>query len=132
VELHLGVVLNDVAVSLVLHLEEEVNRTKANSRKSTKKPQWLTLKSPFDDEVSKHHDNYKCCYYIQVVLPPLLLMMTWLLALVYHEQSSDKNKDGSKSSQARLQKWLGDLCILAGTPQDALEFYQFAIQELKV
>lgn len=51
VELHLGVVLNDVAVSLVLHLEEEVNRTKANSKKTTKKPQWLSLRSPFDDEV---------------------------------------------------------------------------------
>lgn len=48
----MGVVLNDVAVSLVLHLEEEVNRTKANSKKSAKKgPQWLSLRSPFDDEV---------------------------------------------------------------------------------
>lgn len=44
----------------------------------------------------------------------------------------DKDKDGRKGSQGRLLKWLGDLSILAGTPQDAVECYVQAMQELKV
>jgi hypothetical protein len=52
VELHMGVVLNDLAVALLMHLEAEVSRTRERSKKIAKRGAWtLALRSPFDDEV---------------------------------------------------------------------------------
>ena len=53
VELHMGVMLNDVSVMVLTHLEEEVTRTKASSKKTAKRGQWLGIRSPFDDDVSR-------------------------------------------------------------------------------
>lgn len=36
------------------------------------------------------------------------------------------------ANQGRINKWVGDLCLLAGTPQDAVEAYAAAIGECKV
>ena len=48
----MGVMLNDVSVMVLTHLEEEVTRTKASSKKTAKRGQWLGIRSPFDDDVS--------------------------------------------------------------------------------
>ena len=47
-------------------------------------------------------------------------------------EQSGESKDGKKSSQGRVQKWIGDLCLLSGTPQDAIECYVQAITDNKV
>lgn len=50
----MGAMLNDVAVSVLLQLEEEVTRTRAASKKTLAKRggQWLSgLRAGFDDEV---------------------------------------------------------------------------------
>lgn len=50
VEVHMEIVLNDLAVALFLRLEEEVSKTKASTKKSQQKPRWLNLRSPFDQD----------------------------------------------------------------------------------
>lgn len=36
------------------------------------------------------------------------------------------------ANQGRISKWVGDLSLLAGSPQDAIEAYAVAIGECKV
>ncbi len=134
VELHMGVMLNDVAVMVLSHLEEEVAKTRASkggggtgaagggsgggggggsggggstsSGKALAKRggQWLAgLRSPFDDEASASGDAAK----------------------------KGSGSTGVGANQGRMSKWVGDLCLLAGTPQDALEAYAAAIGECK-
>lgn len=40
--------------------------------------------------------------------------------------------DKKGANAGRVQKWLGDLCLLAATPQDAAEQYQAAVTDCKV
>jgi hypothetical protein len=42
-----------------------------------------------------------------------------------------KAEKKAKRKWPRLRKWIGDLCLLAGSPKDALEAYDAAILELK-
>jgi hypothetical protein len=49
----MGVVLNDVVVTMLMHLEEEVSKTKASNKKTDKRGKWLPIRSPFEDEVGQ-------------------------------------------------------------------------------
>ena len=155
VELHMGVMLNDIAVVILLHLEEEVSRTKAGGGTSSSSNagggklgsgggtssssssssggggggggktlakrggHWLAgFRSPFDDDPS----------------PTAVTTKTTTSA-----SSSSSGGGGSSSSvpigidgsHGRVNKWVGDICLLAGTPQDALEAYTLALAECK-
>ena len=155
VELHMGVMLNDVAVVVLSHLEGEVSRTRAgggtsstaNSSSSSSsatpvKPgssggasssssssgggktaalakrggQWLAgLRSPFDDDSTAAAAK----------------STTTNNTTANSSSSSSSALVGVGGNHGRLNKWVGDLCLLAGTPQDALEAYIQAIGECK-
>ena len=48
------------------------------------------------------------------------------------DKEGGRDKDMKRSTLGRVLKWLGDLCLLASTPQDAVEYYVSAIAECKV
>lgn len=140
VELHMGVILNDVAVVVLSHLEEEVNRMRAGGGTSSSSGssssssgssssmsgktlakrggQWLAgFRSPFDDDPS----------------PAAAAAATTARSTTTTNTSNNNNNSNSSvptgidGSRGRINKWVGDICLLAGTPQDALEAYTQAI-----
>jgi len=142
VELHMGVILNDVAVVVLSHLEEEVNRMRAGGGTSSSSGssssssgssssmsgktlakrggQWLAgFRSPFDDDPS----------------PAAAAAATTARSTTTTNTSNNNNNSNSSvptgidGSRGRINKWVGDICLLAGTPQDALEAYTQAIGE---
>jgi hypothetical protein len=43
-----------------------------------------------------------------------------------------KESDNKRSTPGRISKWVGDLCLLSGSAQDAAENFLSAINDCKV
>ena len=105
----MGVILNDVAVMVLLHLEEEVTKARAAAKKTMAKRggQWLSgLRSPFDDDDAKKGGAAG--------------------------GAAGGGVGSNTANPGRINKWIGDLCLLAGTPQDAIEAFTSAVADCKV
>ncbi|CAN0324288.1 unnamed protein product, partial [Pylaiella littoralis] len=104
-ELHMAVSLYDVAVSIIKNLAADIKTWSSPSPSSAAGKAGAVLRGSNES------------------LPPLT---SW-----YEREEVLSDSKISKRRAGRLHKWIGDTCLLLGSPKDALEHYSQSMSDTK-